>query len=91
MPVCAIPLCCAPLFPPQLLLGCDPELAVLPDMTANTPLHWACETANLPLVQQLLQHKPQLDMQNLNMCEYSTGNWVVGDDPIGPVDKVRVL
>lgn len=57
-------------------------------MTANTPLHWACEAANAPLVQQLLQYKPQLDMQNLNMCEYSTGQWVVGDDPIMPLDKV---
>jgi ankyrin repeat protein len=66
----------------------DPELAVLPDMTANTPLHWAAETGNTALVQQLLKSKPQLDMQNLNMCEYSTGQWVVGDDPIMPVDKV---
>jgi ankyrin repeat protein len=74
----------------QLLLGLDPELAVLPDMTANTPLHWACESGNAPLVQQLLQYKPQLDMQNLNMCEYSTGQWLVGDDPIMPLDKVRV-
>ena len=76
---------------PQLLLSVDPELAVLPDMTANTPLHWACETGNRPLVQQLLQAKPQLDMQNLNMCEYSTGKWVVGDDPIMPVDKVGAV
>jgi ankyrin repeat protein len=74
----------------QLLLGLDPELAVLPDMTANTPLHWACESGNAALVQQLLQYKPQLDMQNLNMCEYSTGQWLVGDDPIMPLDKVRV-
>lgn len=73
----------------QLLLEKDPELAVLPDMTANTPLHWACETGNMALVQQLLPLKPQLDMQNLNMCDYSTGQWVVGDDPIMPVDKVR--
>lgn len=73
----------------QLLLSTDPELAILPDMTANTPLHWACQTGNTALVTQLLQHKPQLDMQNLNMCDYSTGQWVVGDDPIMPVDKVR--
>lgn len=64
---------------------------MLPDMTANTPLHWAAETGNAGLVQQLLQFKPQLDMQNLNMCEYSTGQWLVGDDPIMPVDKVGVL
>lgn len=74
----------------QLLLGRDPELAILPDMTANTPLHHAAETGNTALVAQLLGHKPQLDMQNLNMCDYSTGQWVVGEDPIMPVDKVRL-
>jgi ankyrin repeat protein len=58
-------------------------------MTANTPLHHAAETGNTALVEQLLRFKPQLDMQNLNMSEYSTGQWVVGDDPIMPVDKVR--
>jgi ankyrin repeat protein len=39
----------------QLLLQTDPELAVLPDMTANTPLHWACQAGNTALVQQILQ------------------------------------
>jgi hypothetical protein len=44
------------------------------------------------LVVQLLAAKPQLDMQNLNMCDYSTGNWLIagqGDEPIMPLDKVR--
>jgi ankyrin repeat protein len=30
-----------------------------------------------------------LDMQNLNMCEYSTGSWVVGEETVMPLDKVR--
>eukprot|EP00775_Hariotina_reticulata_P005218 gene5218-5455_t len=71
----------------QLLLQTDPELAVLPDMTANTPLHWACQTGNTPLVQQILQGQPEINMQNLNMCEYSTGNWSLRDEAIMPVDK----
>jgi ankyrin repeat protein len=57
----------------QALLRLDPELAVLPDMTANTPLHWACETGNAQLVAQLLPLKPELNMQNLNQNEYSAG------------------
>jgi ankyrin repeat protein len=56
-----------------VLLRIDPELAILPDMTANTPLHWACETGNSQLVQQLLAMKPEVNMQNLNQNEYSAG------------------
>jgi ankyrin repeat protein len=65
-----------PLLLLQALLRLDPELAVLPDMTANTPLHWACETGNSQLVQQLLPLKPELNMQNLNQNEYSAGGRV---------------
>lgn len=55
----------------QLLLQLDPELAVLPDMSANTPLHHAADTGNTVLVTFLLQHcKPEINMQNLNMSEY---------------------
>jgi ankyrin repeat protein len=61
----------------QALLRLDPELAVLPDMTANTPLHWACETGNSQLVAQLLPLKPGLNMQNLNQNEYSAGGLVL--------------
>jgi hypothetical protein len=57
----------------QALLRIDTELAILPDMTANTPLHWACETGNVQLVQQLLALKPGINMQNLNQNEYSAG------------------
>eukprot|EP00878_Enallax_costatus_P016912 GHUV01017754.1.p1 GENE.GHUV01017754.1~~GHUV01017754.1.p1 ORF type:complete len:411 (+),score=140.65 GHUV01017754.1:1100-2332(+) len=71
----------------QLLLSVDPELASLPDMTANTPLHCACEAGNSTLVQQLLQTDTDINMQNVNMCEYSTGNWAVRGDVIMPVDK----
>lgn len=74
----------------QALLRIDPELAVLPDMTANTPLHWACETGNTALVQQLLAMKPEINMPNLNQNEYSAGNWVVADEVIMPVDKAPI-
>eukprot|EP00879_Flechtneria_rotunda_P009718 GHRR01010167.1.p1 GENE.GHRR01010167.1~~GHRR01010167.1.p1 ORF type:complete len:315 (+),score=124.70 GHRR01010167.1:826-1770(+) len=71
----------------QMLLRLDPELAILPDMSATTPLHLACEQGNKTLAQYLLQTKTDINMQNMNMCAYSTGNWVVGDEAIMPVDK----
>jgi hypothetical protein len=33
------------------------------------------------------QAQPNINMQNLNMCEYSTGNWSLKDEAIMPVDK----
>lgn len=47
----------------------------------------ACEACNIDLVRWLLETNTDVNMQNLNMSEYSTGKWVVGDDPIMPVDK----
>eukprot|EP00882_Tetradesmus_deserticola_P007866 GHRQ01008280.1.p1 GENE.GHRQ01008280.1~~GHRQ01008280.1.p1 ORF type:complete len:485 (+),score=219.30 GHRQ01008280.1:147-1457(+) len=74
----------------QALLRIDPALGILPDMTANTPLHWACETGNIQLVQQLLPLKPELNMQNLNQNEYSAGNWMAKDEVIMPLDKAPI-
>lgn len=71
----------------QVLLFHDPEMARLPDMSGNTPAHMAVEAGNIKILKLLLPLQPNLDLQNLNISEYTQGNWVSGSEPIEPLDK----
>jgi ankyrin repeat protein len=71
----------------QVLLKADPELAILPDMTGSTPLHLAAASGDPDLVRRILQFKPGVNERNLNLNEYSHGQWLSGEEAIMPVDK----
>ena len=71
----------------QVLLKVDPEMAVLPDMTGNTPLHLAAASGDPALVKRILEFKPGLDERNLNLTDYTQGQWTSGEETIIPVDK----
>ncbi|KAG1664028.1 hypothetical protein FOA52_010447 [Chlamydomonas sp. UWO 241] len=74
----------------KALLAHDPTCLDLPDSGGDLPLHCATEAGHADMVSYLLTLNPNIDYQNLNPSEYAGGNWLLGSNPIEPLDKTAL-